>query len=306
MFSGNHSCRRRPPPPATAAAAVSGDFSGEPQKCSPHSDLLDPPHHSPPRAATTSKTTPHPHLPTLSLPHRHHHLTITILSTPLGCVWFYVHKEPKDVIKVENITESKDETVPASVHEVGESSASPFLREDSDGLLPERPNEAIDVPIEDEKSPSSEPRRARHANAGNDARGSKPVRGQVIALVWNAKVATMGLETVNQMPWTEIKQLMTAEFCPIEELQIMEHKLWNLKAEAIATACFTQNRSIIHRRFNKTPYELINGRKPDMSFLHVFCALCYPKNDRFIDADHPSLVYKLKKALYGLKKAPRA
>nr|GEU70336.1 reverse transcriptase domain-containing protein [Tanacetum cinerariifolium] len=53
--------------------------------------------------------------------------------------------------------------------------------------------------------------------------------------------------------------------------------LW---AEAIATACFTQNRSIIHRRFNKTPYELINGRKLDISFLHVFSALCYPKNDR--------------------------
>nr|GFB77867.1 retrovirus-related Pol polyprotein from transposon TNT 1-94 [Tanacetum cinerariifolium] len=51
-------------------------------------------------------------------------------------------------------------------------------------------------------------------------------------------------------------------------------------AKAIATACFTQNRSIIHRRFNKTPYELINGRKPDISFLHVFGALCYPKNDR--------------------------
>nr|GFA74478.1 hypothetical protein [Tanacetum cinerariifolium] len=30
--------------------------------------------------------------------------------------------------------------------------------------------------------------------------------------------------------------------------------LW---AEAIATACFTQNRSIIHKRFDKTPYELI-------------------------------------------------
>nr|GEY59953.1 hypothetical protein [Tanacetum cinerariifolium] len=51
-------------------------------------------------------------------------------------------------------------------------------------------------------------------------------------------------------------------------------------AEAIATACFTQNRSIIHRRFNKTPYELINGRKQDISFLHVFGALCYPKNNR--------------------------
>nr|GEW74341.1 retrovirus-related Pol polyprotein from transposon TNT 1-94 [Tanacetum cinerariifolium] len=53
--------------------------------------------------------------------------------------------------------------------------------------------------------------------------------------------------------------------------------LW---AEAIATACFTQNRSIIYRRFNKTPYELINGKKPDISFLYVFDALCYPKNDR--------------------------
>nr|GFA68597.1 retrovirus-related Pol polyprotein from transposon TNT 1-94 [Tanacetum cinerariifolium] len=53
--------------------------------------------------------------------------------------------------------------------------------------------------------------------------------------------------------------------------------LW---AEAIATACFTQNRSIIHSRFNKTPYELINGKKPDILFLHVFSALCYPKNDR--------------------------
>nr|GEV05216.1 retrovirus-related Pol polyprotein from transposon TNT 1-94 [Tanacetum cinerariifolium] len=53
--------------------------------------------------------------------------------------------------------------------------------------------------------------------------------------------------------------------------------LW---AEAIDTACFTQNRSIIHRRFNKTPYELINDKKPDISFLYVFGALCYPKNDR--------------------------
>nr|GFB30222.1 integrase, catalytic region, zinc finger, CCHC-type, peptidase aspartic, catalytic [Tanacetum cinerariifolium] len=53
--------------------------------------------------------------------------------------------------------------------------------------------------------------------------------------------------------------------------------LW---AEAIATACFTQNRSIIHLRFNKTPYELINERKSNISFLHVFGALCYHKNDR--------------------------
>ncbi|GKA94437.1 retrovirus-related pol polyprotein from transposon TNT 1-94 [Tanacetum coccineum] len=61
---------------------------------------------------------------------------------------------------------------------------------------------------------------------------------------------------------------------------IFSHAPLFLWAEAIATVCYTQNRSIIHRRFNKTPYELINGRKPDISFLHVFGALCYPKNDR--------------------------
>nr|GEV95505.1 copia protein [Tanacetum cinerariifolium] len=149
--------------------------------------------------------------------------------------------------------------------------------------------------------------------------------------------------------------------------------LW---AEAITTTCFTQNRFIIHRRFNKTLYEVINGKKPDISFLHVFRAICHLKNDHedigklgekgdieegidfkesfapvtrmeairiflayvthksflvfqidvktaflhgslkedvyvcqpkgFIDVDHPSHVYKLKKALYELKQAPRA
>ncbi|GJT32375.1 putative reverse transcriptase domain-containing protein [Tanacetum coccineum] len=280
--------------------------------------------------------------------------------------------EPEDVIEVENTIESKDKTVPASVHEVGESSTAPFLQEDSDGLLPglmrrdinslfgrmaslsrrmcgrktahalvEKKRKEKDeyygkwvLDLGNEVRSSMEPgttametlveklgnaedkaeckklkkelaearfsntflrmkneRRARHANARNDARGSGPVRGQVTAPVvcectfagfmkcnptafhgtkgavklqrwfkktksvfgisecaegkkvkfaavtlqgptltwWNAKVATMGLETMNQMPWTKMKQLMTAKFCPIEELQRMEQELWNLK-----------------------------------------------------------------------------
>nr|GEZ23476.1 putative reverse transcriptase domain-containing protein [Tanacetum cinerariifolium] len=91
---------------------------------------------------------------------------------------------------------------------------------------------------------------ARQGNARNDARGSGPVMEGAIKLRrlfektksvfgisecvegkkvkfaattlqgpaltwWNTKVATMGLETVNQMPWIEMKQLITAEFCPI-------------------------------------------------------------------------------------------
>nr|GEY68730.1 retrovirus-related Pol polyprotein from transposon TNT 1-94 [Tanacetum cinerariifolium] len=50
-------------------------------------------------------------------------------------------------------------------------------------------------------------------------------------------------------------------------------------AEAIATACFTQNRSIIHKRFDKTPHELINKRKPNIKFFHVFGCRCYLLND---------------------------
>nr|GFA04680.1 retrotransposon protein, putative, unclassified [Tanacetum cinerariifolium] len=52
--------------------------------------------------------------------------------------------------------------------------------------------------------------------------------------------------------------------------------LW---AEVVATACFTQNRSIIRLRHGKTPYELMHGKQPDLSFFHVFGALCYPTND---------------------------
>nr|GEU39614.1 Gag-Pol polyprotein [Tanacetum cinerariifolium] len=48
---------------------------------------------------------------------------------------------------------------------------------------------------------------------------------------------------------------------------------------AFATACYTQNRSLIHTRHNKTPYELVHDNKPDLTFLRVFGALCYPTND---------------------------
>ncbi|GKA97528.1 retrovirus-related pol polyprotein from transposon TNT 1-94 [Tanacetum coccineum] len=50
-------------------------------------------------------------------------------------------------------------------------------------------------------------------------------------------------------------------------------------AEAVATACFTQNQSLNRKCHNKTPYELLHNKKPDLSYLHVFGALCYPTND---------------------------
>nr|GEW47695.1 retrovirus-related Pol polyprotein from transposon TNT 1-94 [Tanacetum cinerariifolium] len=61
---------------------------------------------------------------------------------------------------------------------------------------------------------------------------------------------------------------------------IFSHAPLFLWAEAIATACYTQNNSIIHQHFNKTPYDLIHGKKLDISYLPVFWVICYPKNDR--------------------------
>nr|GEY69403.1 integrase, catalytic region, zinc finger, CCHC-type, peptidase aspartic, catalytic [Tanacetum cinerariifolium] len=52
--------------------------------------------------------------------------------------------------------------------------------------------------------------------------------------------------------------------------------LW---AEAVATACLTQNHLIIHKCFDKTPYELINKRKPNIKFFRMFECRCYLLND---------------------------
>ncbi|GJS18607.1 hypothetical protein Tco_0413079 [Tanacetum coccineum] len=52
-----------------------------------------------------------------------------------------------------------------------------------------------------------------------------------------------------------------------------------LLAEAIATACFTQNLSLVIPRHEKTPYHIINARKPSVKFFHIFGSLCYIVKD---------------------------
>nr|GEW65004.1 Gag-Pol polyprotein [Tanacetum cinerariifolium] len=50
-------------------------------------------------------------------------------------------------------------------------------------------------------------------------------------------------------------------------------------AEAIATACFTQNRSLVIPRHEKIPYHIINDWKPSVKFFHIFGSLCYIVRD---------------------------
>nr|GEW58944.1 retrovirus-related Pol polyprotein from transposon TNT 1-94 [Tanacetum cinerariifolium] len=49
--------------------------------------------------------------------------------------------------------------------------------------------------------------------------------------------------------------------------------------EAIATACYTQNRSIIIPTHKKTAYHVINDRKPSIRHLHIFGCTCYLTRD---------------------------
>ncbi|KZV45544.1 hypothetical protein F511_36917 [Dorcoceras hygrometricum] len=56
----------------------------------------------------------------------------------------------------------------------------------------------------------------------------------------------------------------------------ISQKFW---AEAVNTVCYTQNRSMINRMHDKTPYEIWNGKKPDISYFRVFGCKCFVHNN---------------------------
>ena len=49
------------------------------------------------------------------------------------------------------------------------------------------------------------------------------------ALTWsNGHIEAMTLPVANSMPWTELKEMLMAEYCPRGEIQKMEQELWDL------------------------------------------------------------------------------
>jgi hypothetical protein len=88
-----------------------------------------------------------------------------------------------------------------------------------------------------------------------------------------------------------IKHEFSAKYTP-EQNRVVERKNWTLInmarsmlseynvsgsfwAEAINTACHASNRLYCHRLLKKTPYELLIGRKPNISYFRVFGCKCY-------------------------------
>ncbi|GJU56194.1 retrovirus-related pol polyprotein from transposon TNT 1-94 [Tanacetum coccineum] len=58
---------------------------------------------------------------------------------------------------------------------------------------------------------------------------------------------------------------------------VLSKQYWT---EAVAIACYTQNRSTIIKRYLKTPYEIFHGRIPNSDFLHVFGCPVYIHNHK--------------------------
>ena len=46
-------------------------------------------------------------------------------------------------------------------------------------------------------------------------------------------------------------------------------------AEAVNTACYTHNRTQINKYLMKTPYEIMNDKKPTLKYFYVFGAKCF-------------------------------
>ncbi|KAJ9552400.1 hypothetical protein OSB04_016445 [Centaurea solstitialis] len=78
-------------------------------------------------------------------------------------------------------------------------------------------------------------------------------------------------------------------------------------AEAVSTACYTQNRTLIVKQTGKTAYEMVEQRKPNIDYFRVFGCKCYVLNDRddlgmfepksdesiFIEYSHNSKAYRV-------------
>ena len=59
--------------------------------------------------------------------------------------------------------------------------------------------------------------------------------------------------------------------------------------EVFNTACYTQNRTLINRDHDKTPYEIMANRKPTLKYFHVFGGQCFVLKDEHLGKFEPKV-----------------
>ncbi|GJU94514.1 reverse transcriptase domain-containing protein [Tanacetum coccineum] len=57
---------------------------------------------------------------------------------------------------------------------------------------------------------------------------------------WNSHVRTVGHDAAYKMSWKDLKKMMTEAYCPRNEIQKLETKLWNLTVKGTDVVGYTQ------------------------------------------------------------------
>nr|GFA17577.1 integrase, catalytic region, zinc finger, CCHC-type, peptidase aspartic, catalytic [Tanacetum cinerariifolium] len=100
------------------------------------------------------------------------------------------------------------------------------------------------------------------------------VQGNVtINRVYYVEGLNHNLFSVGQFCDADLEVAFKKSTCFVKDLQ------GNDLLIAIATACYTQNQSIIIPNHGKTPYHIINDRKTSIKHLHIFGCICYITRD---------------------------
>ncbi|GJZ12347.1 retrovirus-related pol polyprotein from transposon TNT 1-94 [Tanacetum coccineum] len=122
-------------------------------------------------------------------------------------------------------------------------------------------------------------RRLSHLNFGTLNKLAKDVLARVIVDDYSRFTWVRFLRTKDEAPEAIIKCIKNIQVCLNATVRNVRTDNGTEFAEAINTTRYTQNRSLIRLRYNKTPCELMQDKKLDLSFFHIFGALCYTTND---------------------------
>ncbi|GJW54263.1 putative ribonuclease H-like domain-containing protein [Tanacetum coccineum] len=104
---------------------------------------------------------------------------------------------------------------------------------------------------------------------------NKLVRGNLVRGIEN--LIDLKVKVIRCDNGTEFKNKVMNQFCKMKEAartMLADSKLpTTFWAEAVNTVCYVQNRVLVIKPHNKTPYELFLGRKPALSFMRPFGCL---------------------------------
>ncbi|KAJ9545016.1 hypothetical protein OSB04_024723 [Centaurea solstitialis] len=106
---------------------------------------------------------------------------------------------------------------------------------------------------------------------------SKIIPSKHIVILWEFSILILHHELPNKngVVSRRNKTLVEVARSMLAQNQLPQH----LYTEAVNTACYTQNCFVVHRRYGKTPFELLFDRVPSVKYFKVFGCKCYVMNE---------------------------